>query len=58
MTAISTAEATRRDFLFVATASAGGRIRQGPAPRNFALPLYQSISDTTIRIGDTTSGQA
>jgi len=58
VTAISTAEFTRRDFVFVATAAAAGRIRQGPAPLNLALPLYQSISATELRIGDTTSGQA
>jgi ubiquinol-cytochrome c reductase iron-sulfur subunit len=28
-----------------------GRIRQGPAPENMAIPLYQFTSDTTIRIG-------
>jgi ubiquinol-cytochrome c reductase iron-sulfur subunit len=28
-----------------------GRIRQGPAPSNLALPPYQFVSDTTIRIG-------
>jgi ubiquinol-cytochrome c reductase iron-sulfur subunit len=28
-----------------------GRIRQGPAPQNLAVPVYSFISDTTIRIG-------
>jgi ubiquinol-cytochrome c reductase iron-sulfur subunit len=28
-----------------------GRIRKGPAPKNLAVPPYQFISDTTIRIG-------
>jgi ubiquinol-cytochrome c reductase iron-sulfur subunit len=28
-----------------------GRIRQGPAPENMAIPVYQFISDTTVRIG-------
>ena len=28
-----------------------GRIRKGPAPRNLAIPDYQYISDTTVRIG-------
>lgn len=28
-----------------------GRIRQGPAPQNLAIPTYSFISDTTIRIG-------
>lgn len=28
-----------------------GRIRQGPAPENMAIPLYEFTSDTTIRIG-------
>ncbi len=28
-----------------------GRIRQGPAPENMAIPLYDFISDTTLRIG-------
>jgi ubiquinol-cytochrome c reductase iron-sulfur subunit len=28
-----------------------GRIRQGPAPANLALPPYQFVSDTKIRIG-------
>jgi ubiquinol-cytochrome c reductase iron-sulfur subunit len=28
-----------------------GRIRQGPAPANLALPPYEFISDTKIRIG-------
>lgn len=28
-----------------------GRIRQGPAPENLAVPRYELISDTTIRIG-------
>jgi ubiquinol-cytochrome c reductase iron-sulfur subunit len=30
-----------------------GRIRQGPAPANLALPPYEFISDTKIRIGST-----
>ena len=28
-----------------------GRIRKGPAPENMAIPVYQCISDTKIRIG-------
>lgn len=28
-----------------------GRIRKGPAPKNLAVPPYEFISDTTIRIG-------
>ncbi|MEM6381754.1 MAG: ubiquinol-cytochrome c reductase iron-sulfur subunit [Pseudomonadota bacterium] len=28
-----------------------GRIRRGPAPENLAIPTYEFISDTTIRIG-------
>jgi ubiquinol-cytochrome c reductase iron-sulfur subunit len=28
-----------------------GRIRQGPAPRNLAIPPYQFVSDTKIKIG-------
>ena len=28
-----------------------GRIRKGPAPENFAVPTYQFLSDTKIRIG-------
>ena len=28
-----------------------GRIRQGPAPANLAVPPYQFVSDTKIRIG-------
>jgi ubiquinol-cytochrome c reductase iron-sulfur subunit len=28
-----------------------GRIRKGPAPQNLAVPLYQFITDTKIRIG-------
>jgi ubiquinol-cytochrome c reductase iron-sulfur subunit len=28
-----------------------GRIRQGPAPTNLALPPYEFLSDTQIRIG-------
>ncbi len=28
-----------------------GRIRKGPAPENMAIPKYEFISDTTIRIG-------
>ena len=28
-----------------------GRIRQGPAPLNLALPPYEFLSDTKIRIG-------
>ena len=28
-----------------------GRIRQGPAPENLAVPVFSFISDTTIRIG-------
>ena len=32
-----------------------GRIRQGPAPANLALPPYQFVSDTKIRIGAETA---
>ena len=28
-----------------------GRIRQGPAPQNLAVPPYEFISDTQIKIG-------
>jgi ubiquinol-cytochrome c reductase iron-sulfur subunit len=28
-----------------------GRIRQGPAPRNLAIPPYQFVGDTKIKIG-------
>ncbi len=28
-----------------------GRIRKGPAPENLAVPVFEFISDTTIRIG-------
>ncbi len=28
-----------------------GRIRQGPAPENMAIPPYQFLSDTMVRIG-------
>ncbi len=35
-----------------------GRIRQGPAPQNLPLPPYQFISDSKIRIGETSSDQA
>lgn len=28
-----------------------GRIRKGPAPKNMAVPRYQFLSDTMIRIG-------
>jgi ubiquinol-cytochrome c reductase iron-sulfur subunit len=28
-----------------------GRIRKGPAPENLAVPKYQFIADTTIRVG-------
>jgi ubiquinol-cytochrome c reductase iron-sulfur subunit len=28
-----------------------GRIRKGPAPQNLAVPKYEYISDTKIRIG-------
>jgi ubiquinol-cytochrome c reductase iron-sulfur subunit len=28
-----------------------GRIRQGPAPENLAVPKFEFISDTTVRIG-------
>jgi len=30
---------------------ASGRIRQGPAPANLAVPPYQFVSDTKIQIG-------
>jgi ubiquinol-cytochrome c reductase iron-sulfur subunit len=32
-----------------------GRIRQGPAPLNLALPPYQFVSDSKIRIGEAQS---
>jgi len=35
-----------------------GRIRQGPAPHNLALPPYQFVSDTAIRIGETAPAKA
>ena len=35
-----------------------GRIRQGPAPLNLALPPYQFLSDSKIRIGETSPNQA
>ncbi|MVA99500.1 ubiquinol-cytochrome c reductase iron-sulfur subunit [Nitratireductor sp. CAU 1489] len=28
-----------------------GRIRKGPAPENLAVPIFEFVSDTTIRIG-------
>jgi len=28
-----------------------GRIRKGPAPKNLAVPSYEFLTDTTIRIG-------
>jgi ubiquinol-cytochrome c reductase iron-sulfur subunit len=28
-----------------------GRIRKGPAPENLAVPVYQFVSDTLIRVG-------
>jgi len=28
-----------------------GRIRKGPAPKNLAVPYYEYISDTTIKVG-------
>ena len=28
-----------------------GRIRKGPAPRNLAVPAYQFVSDTLVKIG-------
>ncbi|WP_185983519.1 ubiquinol-cytochrome c reductase iron-sulfur subunit [Aureimonas mangrovi] len=28
-----------------------GRIRQGPAPRNLDVPIFEFISETTVRIG-------
>jgi ubiquinol-cytochrome c reductase iron-sulfur subunit len=28
-----------------------GRVRAGPAPENLAIPLFEFISDTTVRIG-------
>lgn len=30
---------------------ASGRIRQGPAPKNLAVPPYEFLSDTVIKIG-------
>ena len=35
-----------------------GRIRQGPAPLNLAIPPYAFLSDTRIRIGETESAHA
>ncbi|MEA2904343.1 MAG: ubiquinol-cytochrome c reductase iron-sulfur subunit [Alphaproteobacteria bacterium] len=35
-----------------------GRIRRGPAPKNLALPPYEFVSDTKIRIGETQSAHA
>src|SRR5476649_2883840 len=35
-----------------------GRIRQGPAPLNLALPPYAFLSDSKIRIGETESAKA
>jgi len=35
-----------------------GRIRQGPAPQNLALPPYQFVSDSKIRIGETAPANA
>ena len=32
-----------------------GRIRRGPAPANLPLPPYQFVSDTKIRIGESTT---
>jgi ubiquinol-cytochrome c reductase iron-sulfur subunit len=28
-----------------------GRIRRGPAPRNLEVPVYQFLTDTTVKIG-------
>jgi ubiquinol-cytochrome c reductase iron-sulfur subunit len=28
-----------------------GRIRRGPAPRNLVVPVYQFLTDTTVKIG-------
>ncbi|MER8697785.1 ubiquinol-cytochrome c reductase iron-sulfur subunit [Mesorhizobium sp. M1273] len=28
-----------------------GRVRKGPAPENMAVPVFQFVSDTKIRIG-------
>ena len=28
-----------------------GRIRKGPAPRNLAVPVYEFLDDTTVRVG-------
>jgi len=35
-----------------------GRIRRGPAPRNLDLPPYEFITDTRVRIGKNTGGNA
>jgi ubiquinol-cytochrome c reductase iron-sulfur subunit len=35
-----------------------GRIRQGPAPNNLALPPYKFVSDTRIRIGEEDTAKA
>lgn len=28
-----------------------GRIRKGPAPENLAIPIFEFVSETTVRIG-------
>lgn len=33
------------------TYDTAGRIRKGPAPQNMAIPKFEFISDTTVRIG-------
>jgi ubiquinol-cytochrome c reductase iron-sulfur subunit len=35
-----------------------GRIRQGPAPANLAVPPYFFLADSKIRIGETAPGKA
>jgi ubiquinol-cytochrome c reductase iron-sulfur subunit len=35
-----------------------GRIRQGPAPLNLAIPPYQFVSDSRIRIGESQPASA
>lgn len=32
-----------------------GRIRKGPAPENLAVPPYRFVSDTVIRVGETST---
>ena len=45
ITTASSAPATARNT------TSSGRIRQGPAPANLAVPPYTFVSDTKIQIG-------